>query len=114
MLLSFDIDGTLEMGDPAGPLSAAFVRSAQSRGWVIGSCSDRTLREQSEMWATAGIVPDFVTAKHQLARVRDSFIADRFIHFGDTQVDAHFARLAGFEFVSVLDLTALEEWQNFA
>src|SRR6516165_6658137 len=110
MLLSFDIDGTLEMGDPAGPLSAAFVRSAQSRGWVIGSCSDRTLREQSEMWATAGIVPDFVTAKHQLARVRDSFIADRFIHFGDT----HFARLAGFEFVSVLDLVAMAEWQNLA
>jgi hypothetical protein len=114
MLLSFDIDGTLEMGDPAGPLSAAFVRSAQGRGWVIGSCSDRTLREQSEMWASAGIVPDFVTAKHQLVRVRDTFIADRFIHFGDTQVDAHFARLAGFEFVSVLDLVALAEWQNMA
>jgi hypothetical protein len=103
-LVSFDIDGTLEMGDPPGPLGADFVRRAQQRGSVIGSCSDRTLREQSQMWALAGIVPDFVSLKHHLEKVREEFSCARYVHIGDTQVDAHYAKRADFEFIFVLDL----------
>ena len=103
--MSFDIDGTLETGDPAGPVPIAFVRLLQGKGWLVGSCSDRTLREQSEMWAAADIVPDFVSAKHQLHRVRETVVAcTRYVHIGDTHVDAHFAAIAGFEFLSVLEL----------
>jgi hypothetical protein len=103
-LVSFDIDGTLETGDPPGPLSASFVRHVQARGCIIGSCSDRTLREQSNMWSQVDIVPDFVIAKHRLDSVRERFVSERFVHIGDTQVDAHFADRAGFEFIFVLDL----------
>ena len=106
ILVSFDIDGTLEMGDPPGPLTAAFVRHAKAQGCVIGSASDRTLREQSAMWQGAGIEVDFISAKQNLGRVRDTFACRRFVHFGDTLIDAHFAELAGFEFLSVLSLPA--------
>lgn len=103
-LVSFDIDGTLETGDPAGPLRLAFVRWAQAQGYVIGSCSDRTLGEQPVMWERAGIVPDFVSRKHELAGVRAAFGCRRFVHIGDTHVDRHFAERADFEFIFVLDL----------
>jgi hypothetical protein len=102
-LVSFDIDGTLEMGDPPGPLSADFVRQTQQGGFLIGSCSDRTIREQSAMWDAADIVPDFVVVKNRLDSVRERFVSDRYIHIGDTHVDAHFAGLANFEFMFVLD-----------
>jgi hypothetical protein len=103
-LVSFDIDGTLEMGDPPGPLSAGFVRWARDRGCLIGSCSDRTIREQSGMWVDAGIKPDFVVLKHRLDSIRERFPCARFVHIGDTHVDAHYAQQAGFEFIYVLDL----------
>jgi hypothetical protein len=105
-LVSFDIDGTLEMGDPPGPLGAAFVLQTQQGGCLIGSCSDRTIREQSAMWEAAGIVPDFVVVKNQLDSVRERFASDRYIHIGDTHVDAHFAQTANFEFFFVLDLAS--------
>jgi hypothetical protein len=103
-VVSFDIDGTLEMGDPPGPIGADFVKRTQEEGCIIGSCSDRTMREQSDVWERVGIVPDFVVAKHRLERVREQFSCERFVHIGDTQIDAHFARLAGFEFYFALDL----------
>jgi hypothetical protein len=106
LLVSFDIDGTLEMGDPPGPLTAAFVRLAQSSGCLIGSGSDRTLREQSEMWALVGIAPDFVSGKHHLRRIREQFPCQRFLHIGDTDVDEHYAKQADFEFIYVLDLAS--------
>lgn len=103
-LISFDIDGTLEMGDPPGPLTADFVRGMQQRGCLIGSCSDRTIREQSSMWDAAGIVPDFVVVKNRLDSLRERFASHRYVHIGDTHVDAHFAKQANFEFFFVLEL----------
>lgn len=98
VLLSFDIDGTLEDGDPPGPLSMALAREALERGYVVGSASDRTLREQTKMWARRDIVPDFVSHKHTLEVIAERFPARRRVHIGDTDIDAHYARLAGFEF----------------
>ncbi len=103
-LISFDIDGTLEVGEPPGPVRLDFVRWVQERGCVIGSSSDRTLGFQSGLWSRAGISTDFVSGKHQLADVRTRFDCDLFIHIGDTQVDEHFAGLAGFTYVPVEDL----------
>jgi hypothetical protein len=42
--------------------------------------------------------------KNQLDSVRERFVTERLVHIGDTDVDAYFARLAGFEFIFVLDL----------
>ena len=47
ILISFDIDGTLEVGDPPGVLTMDMVRRAQEKGCVIGSCSDRP---RSRFW----------------------------------------------------------------
>ncbi len=104
VLVSFDIDGTLEDGDPPGPLSMSLVRQALALGYVVGSASDRTLREQTRMWANCGIEPDFVSHKHTLSSVATRFPTRRRVHIGDTHVDAHYARLANFEFVWATDV----------
>jgi hypothetical protein len=104
VIVSFDIDGTLEEGDPPGPVLMTQVLVARQRGYVIGSASDRTVREQNRMWERNDIVPDFVGHKHHLDRVAARFPGARMIHLGDTQVDEHFAQLAGFEFFHVDDL----------
>ena len=46
ILVSFDIDGTLETGDPPGPITMEMVGMAQAQGCIIGSCSDRPLPSQ--------------------------------------------------------------------
>ena len=47
ILISFDIDGTLEVGDPPGILTMEMVRTVQKKeGFLIGSCSDRTMSGQ--------------------------------------------------------------------
>ena len=99
MLVSFDIDGTMRFGDPPGPITAELVRAVGAAGHVIGSASDRTRSDQTELWALHDIDVAFVGGKHHLADVRDRFPVERHLHIGDTHVDEHFARLAGFEFV---------------
>ncbi len=104
VLLSLDIDGTLVDGDPPGPVGMDTVRLAQALGYIVGSASDRTVREQREMWSRNGLDVDFVGHKHHLPQVAERFPADRLVHVGDTDVDAHYARLAGFEFHYVFEL----------
>ena len=112
ILVSFDIDGTLVGGDPAGPIDFDMVREVQRRGHVIGSSSDRTLGAQRQLWEIAGIDVDFIGHKHHMVAMRERFEASRLLHIGDTQVDEYFARLAGFEFVHVDELPApgAEDW----
>ena len=100
-LVSFDIDGTLEVGDPPGFITIAMVASAKDRGWVIGTCSDRPLSFQRVMWERLAIVPDFTVLKHRLADVRHRFPAHAYYHIGDTDVDEHYAIRAGFRFLRI-------------
>jgi hydroxymethylpyrimidine pyrophosphatase-like HAD family hydrolase len=104
ILVSFDIDGTLEAGDPAGPITFAQVADVKARGYVIGSASDRTLSEQRAIWQQAGITVDFTCHKHRLLASTAHFNCQRMLHIGDTSLDAYYARLAGFEFRDVSDL----------
>jgi hydroxymethylpyrimidine pyrophosphatase-like HAD family hydrolase len=94
-LVSFDIDGTLEAGDPPGPVTFALVARARARGYVIGSASDRTLAEQRAIGQTAGISVDFVCHKHRLLESTSQFNCQRMLHIGDTSLDGYYARLAG-------------------
>jgi hypothetical protein len=103
-VVSFDIDGTLELGDPPGPLTLSVVRQAQLLGYIVGSCSDRTLREQRELWRKAGLTVNFVVVKNGLSSVRDHYPTGRLVHIGDTGVDEQYARLGGFEYAFVGDL----------
>jgi hypothetical protein len=98
-LVSFDIDGTLEVGEPPGVVSVALVRIAKDLGYVIGSGSDRPLSHQEDMWARLTITPDFTVLKHRLADLKARFPAAAYYHIGDTETDERFALAAGFRFL---------------
>ena len=108
-LVSFDIDGTLEIGDPPGIISIAAVRAARRLGYVVGSCSDRPLAHQRRLWHRLELNPDFTVLKHRLAEVRAAFTAVAYYHIGDTDVDEHFAGLAGFRFLRA-DAVSFRAW----
>lgn len=99
VLISFDIDGTLEVGDPPGRITMDMVRRAREHGFLIGSCSDRTLSVQQMIWDKHDIQADFVSLKHMLDDLKVRLNATRYIHIGDTELDRQFAQRAGFDFL---------------
>ena len=108
-LISFDIDGTLEVGDPPGTVTIAMVRRAQELGYIIGSASDRPVGAQQGIWDANGVTVEFTVLKHMLGDVKAKFEADVYYHIGDTNLDEHYAGLAGFEFLQVQTTTG-EPW----
>ena len=98
-LVSFDIDGTLEVGDPPGIVTIALVKTAKRLGYLVGSCSDRPISHQKSMWERLQIVVDFTVLKHELETIRARFAAAAYYHIGDTDVDDHYATRAGFQFL---------------
>jgi hypothetical protein len=108
-LVSFDIDGTLEVGEPPGIVSIALVKTAKRLGYLVGSCSDRPISHQEEMWQRLQIVADFTVLKHRLADLKARFAAAAYYHIGDTDIDDHFASLAGFRFLKA-DAAAHRAW----
>jgi hypothetical protein len=109
VLISFDIDGTLEVGDPPGPVTLDMVRKAQANGCIIGICSDRPLSVQRELMSKQNIQMDFVSLKHRLGDVNGAFGAERCYHIGDTELDRQFALRAGFDFIK-MDVVPSELW----
>ena len=109
ILLSFDIDGTLETGDPPGPVTLDMVRRARDMGCIIGSASDRSISSQTAMWERSEIVVDFVANKHVLMEIKQRFEADFYLHLGDRELDRQFAREAEFDFMW-MDEAASEPW----
>jgi hypothetical protein len=109
-LISFDIDGTLEIGEPPGLVTIAMVHAVKRRGYVVGSCSDRPISFQERLWERLGIVPDFTVLKHRLEDVRQRFPSQAaYYHIGDTDVDHRYAIGAGFEFLRA-DAAAHRSW----
>jgi hypothetical protein len=98
-LISFDIDGTLDVGDPPGLIPMDLVRRAKHLGCLIGSCSDRLLSDQRRIWEQHHVSVDFTVLKHRLAEVKARFQADVYYHVGDTNMDHFYAQQAGFRFV---------------
>ena len=110
ILISFDIDGTLEVGDPPGILTMEMVRRTQEKGILIGSCSDRPISGQRAIWEKHNIPVDFAVSKQQLPDVMAKFDADVYIHIGDREdLDKKYALEAGFEFLWP-DEAILEPW----
>ena len=99
-LISFDIDGTLEVGDPPGFITMDMVREIKDLGFWIGSCSDRTIGTQQRIWRDSGIEVHFTVLKHQLDSVKELIQADEYFHIGDTDLDRHYPERAGFSFLS--------------
>ena len=108
-LVSFDIDGTLEVGEPPGVVPVALVHTAKRLGYLVGSCSDRPLAYQRALWERLGIAPDFVVLKHRLADVSRRFAAAAYYHVGDSDTDARYASDAGFRFLRA-DAAAHAAW----
>jgi hypothetical protein len=98
-LISFDIDGTLEVGDPPGCITMEMVRLARELGYIIGSCSDRMVRNQERIWRDHQIPVRFTVLKHQLGLVKAEFHAEAYYHIGDTNIDRFYAEQAGFTFL---------------
>ena len=90
----------------AVPLVITLIWTMAALGHVVGSASDRTRGNQTEAWESHGVDVAFVGGKHHLHEVREAIAADRYLHIGDTSVDSYYARLAGFDFVLVEELTA--------
>jgi hypothetical protein len=111
ILVSFDIDGTLEVGEPPGIVSIALVKAAKRLGYVVGSCSDRPLSAQQDVWARLAIVPDFTVLKHRLEDVKARFAAAAYYHIGDTDTDERYALAAGFRFLKA-DRAAQRGWST--
>lgn len=108
-LVSFDIDGTLEIGDPPGIITIGAVHTARRLGYLVGTCSDRPVAHQRQLWERLALNPDFTVLKHRLAEVKASFTAAAYYHIGDTDVDEHFAGLAGFRFLRA-DAVSFRSW----
>ena len=102
-LISFDIDGTLEMGDPPGVVPLAAVRQAHALGFFVGSCSDRTLSNQQDLWDEHQLPVHFTILKQNLGLLRSQFDAEHYLHIGDSAIDRVVAERAGFEFVHAID-----------
>ena len=111
ILVSFDIDGTLEAGDPPGPIPMAMVRNAEAHGCIIGSSSDRPLPVQQAIWDRHNIQVSFVSSKQNLLDLKSRFAAKDYYHVGDTDLDRQFALEAGFNFVWMEDASP-EPWIN--
>ena len=107
ILLSLDIDGTMEFGDPPGIITVSMALDAIERGLVVGSASDRTSGDQQNLWDHHGVPVDFVGQKHRLELVRERYDVSRCVHIGDTDVDRYYALKAGFEFHFVHELPDL-------
>ncbi len=99
VLLSLDIDGTLEVGDPPGWIPLTWIHRAKALGYLVGSASDRTMSDQKRLWERHEIEMDFIGHKHKLDIVRANFPqATRWIHIGDGNADYIYAVEHGFEF----------------
>jgi hypothetical protein len=110
-LVSFDIDGTLEVGEPPGVVPVEFVRVAKRLGYLVGSCSDRPISYQEALWERLRIAVDFTVLKHRLADVKTRFAATSHYHIGDTDTDARYALEAGFRFLQA-DAAASPAWMT--
>ena len=106
ILISFDIDGTLEVGDPPGELTMDMVRIAKSKGIIIGSCSDRTASSQRRIWDEHDIEVDFICVKgspvesFNLGHMKIKFDAEEYWHIGDREdLDRLMALRLGFQFL---------------
>jgi hypothetical protein len=82
-------------------------RQALSSLGVGAACSDRPVQDQRNMWSAAGIEVSFAVLKHRLDTVKAQFTeVEAYFHIGDTEMDEHYARLHGFEFVQVQTMEA--------
>ena len=108
-LISFDIDGTLEVGDPPGIITMDMVRRTQSAGLSHRQLFGPHHQFPASLWENHNIRVDFTVLKHQLADVKAQFQAEAYYHIGDTDMDRFLPTRAGFRFVRA-DAATCQPW----
>jgi len=99
LLVTFDIDGTMEFGDPIGIVTKQVVNFYRDNGVIVGSASDRTKSTQLNMWSKYGLEVDFAIVKHKIPELMTEYKQCKvFWHVGDRPVDQQIASDAGFTF----------------
>jgi hypothetical protein len=111
LVLSLDIDGTLEFGEPPGPIPVSTVLAVQQAGVVVGSASDRLPSDQRRLWQNTEVQVSFAVPKHTLSGLLDGFRQHPAIHIGDGIGDRLLARAAGAHFIAVHECSAAD-WRD--
>ena len=113
-LISFDIDGTMEFGDPPGILTQEIVNYFRDRGAIVGSASDRPVSAQKSMWKGYGFELDFAILKHHMKTLREKYPEfDSYWHVGDRPLDQQNAKEAEFTFFWVDQFPTIPQGDKF-
>lgn len=105
MLIAVDVDGTLEVGDPPGPVkiqTLANICRSSPPGVVI--VSDSYLKVWRRTDLTGHLIPACAVPSGKIARLkalRSEYPAEgRYVMVGDSDEDAEAAREAGYEYMT--------------
>jgi hypothetical protein len=90
---AFDRDGTLEWGNPPGPITREQLERTRALGYAIGGSGGQVAEEQERNWRENEIEPDFLVYKGDLSSLSEKFT--EFTHVGDAEDDINWARMAG-------------------
>jgi len=82
---AFDRDGTLEWGNPPGPVKKHHLIFLKQLGYQIGGSGGQAEGEQYSNWKSNGIDPDFVVFKSDIYTLKPRY--SKIIHIGDDITD---------------------------
>lgn len=103
IVISYDIDGTVFAGDPPGKITLDMIQESKQLGYIIGSASDRTVTDQTQIWDRSGVDMDFIVLKHTLPETIAGLDPEFGFHIGDTNMDEYFAKQAGLTFIDIIN-----------
>jgi len=95
---AFDRDGTLEWGNPPGPITKGHLGRTRALGYAIGGSGGQAAQEQERNWQENRSKPDFVVYKGDLPSLRGRFT--ELTHVGDREDDLNWARKAGARYMT--------------
>lgn len=93
---AFDRDGTLEWGNPPGPVKREHLIELRRLGYDIGGSGSQLPEEQYANWRNHGIEPDFAVFKSDLRTLSTRY--ESITHVGDDISDKEISRNAGFDY----------------
>ncbi|MEM1944138.1 MAG: HAD family hydrolase [Nitrososphaerota archaeon] len=105
MIIAVDVDGTLEVGDPPGPISVLTLANIARRKYpsvIIVSDSYQKVWNRVDMLGYMIPVCAITGGKaERLKAIRREYpMEDRYIMVGDSPDDAEAAREAGYEYMT--------------
>tara|TARA_B100001142_G_scaffold329146_1_gene391421 strand:+ start:2325 stop:2699 length:375 start_codon:yes stop_codon:yes gene_type:complete len=112
IIISYDIDGTVIAGDPPGIITMNMIKRSKELGYIIGSASDRTITDQTQIWERNNIEMDFIVLKHTLPELVNKLQPRQGFHIGDTNMDEYYAKQAGLTFIDIINGDFEAFWES--